>query len=136
MPSLTMPKPSNWIPKTALAYLHNRGTPPIIDWANWPTPSLTIPKPSNSIPNVPCAYCNRGTAYNRLGQLANALSDYTKAMEFDPKCALAFYARGIVDAQMGKTDEAEKDLQKAVELDPSFREPVEERHLTIFQLGL
>ncbi len=40
-------------------------------------------------------YYNRGLEYQRKGQYDKAISDYTKAIEINPKYAVAYYNRGL-----------------------------------------
>ena len=62
------------------------------------------------------AYYNRGVAYARKGQLDKAISDYTRAMEINPKCALAYYNRGTAYYFKGEHDKAWKDVNMAKSL--------------------
>ncbi len=39
------------------------------------------------------AYLNRGIVYQRKGQYDQAISDYNKALEINPRYALAYYNR-------------------------------------------
>ena len=57
----------------------------------------------------------------KLGQPTQAISDYTKAIELNPKDAEAYYNRGVAYATLGKPEEAKKDLLKVVELDPASK---------------
>jgi tetratricopeptide (TPR) repeat protein len=42
------------------------------------------------------AYYNRGKAYKKNGQYDKAISDFTKAIEINPRHAGAYYTRGVV----------------------------------------
>ena len=66
-------------------------------------------------------YSNRGVAYAKLGQHTQAISDYTKTIEFNPKFAETYYNRGVAYATLGKPEEAKNDLLKAVELNPALK---------------
>ena len=68
------------------------------------------------------AYCNRGNAYGNSGKLIEAISDYNKAIELNPKFAMAYYNRGIVYNDSGKIDQAISDYNKAIELNPKDAE--------------
>ena len=41
-------------------------------------------------------YYNQGNAYKKNGQYDKAISDFTKAIEINPKHADAYYTRGVV----------------------------------------
>ena len=63
---------------------------------------------------------NRGNAYARHGILPQAISDYNKAIEINPKDALAYYNRGAAYAKQGNLLQAISDYNKAVEINPNF----------------
>jgi tetratricopeptide (TPR) repeat protein len=52
--------------------------------------------------------------------LDQALADYSKAIELDPKFGAAYSSRGRVYHEKGDLDEALADYCKAIELDPNF----------------
>ena len=58
-----------------------------------------------------------GLAYEEKGQ-DEAISDYTKALEINPRDALAYYNRGIAYNKKGRHDEAISDFNKALEINP------------------
>lgn len=47
-----------------------------------------------------------------------AIADFTKAIELDPKYTEAYYMRGLAENDFMATEEATKDWEKAIELDP------------------
>ena len=55
-----------------------------------------------------------------IGQYDKAISDYTKAIETDPKFAVAYYSRGMAYRQKGQYDQAISDYTKAIETDPKL----------------
>ncbi len=59
------------------------------------------------------AYIPRGLAYRELKQYDMAITDCTKAIEIDPKSALACNNRGFAYLKVGKKKEAEADFAKA-----------------------
>ena len=63
---------------------------------------------------------NRGNAKAELKEYSEAIADYDKAIELDPKLAPAYYNRGITYRELGKEEEAKKDFKKAQELDPTL----------------
>jgi tetratricopeptide (TPR) repeat protein len=56
------------------------------------------------------------------GQYDNAISDYTKVIETDPKNADAYVLRGDTYYKQGRYDKAISDLTQATEVDPGFAE--------------
>ena len=61
-----------------------------------------------------------------MDQFTKAISDFSKAIETDPKLAIAYSNRGVAYVALGKFEEAKKDLLKAVELDPASKPHVKE----------
>jgi tetratricopeptide (TPR) repeat protein len=64
------------------------------------------------------AYNNSGFARKANGDLDGAITDYTKAIESDPRYALAYYNRGVARHDKGDLDGAIADYTKAIEIDP------------------
>lgn len=77
--------------------------------------TLFVPK-TEGIEN----YYERGDAYYKKGQYDEAVSDFTKALEINPKFAEAHYYRGIAYDKMGLYDEAISDYNKALEINPKY----------------
>ncbi len=50
-------------------------------------------------PDLPKAYIHRGQGYSDRRQYDQAISDYTKALEINPRYAEAYYNRGIIYAK-------------------------------------
>ena len=61
-------------------------------------------------------YHNRGDAYGLKGDVDRAISDYTKAMVFNPNYAPAYNSRGRAYASKGDYVRAVDDVTKAGEL--------------------
>jgi tetratricopeptide (TPR) repeat protein len=63
----------------------------------------------------------RGAQYLEKGQYDQAITEFTKAIELDPKFAWAYNNRGNAYAQgKGQLDQAISDFTKAIELDPKL----------------
>jgi tetratricopeptide (TPR) repeat protein len=67
----------------------------------------------------PSFYANRGATYLKQGQYQQAISDYSRAIELDPKNAVTYSNRGGGYFELGKYQEAVADHTKAIELDPN-----------------
>ncbi len=61
----------------------------------------------------PLGYLLRGGAHVRLGQLEEALSDFTRAIRLKPRMERAYRARAVAYRLLGMLHEAEKDDQVA-----------------------
>ena len=70
--------------------------------------------------NPAWAFNNRGAAYESMGRLERALSDYNTALLLDPGFAPGYNNRGNVQARRGDLDAAIADHAKAVEIDPDY----------------
>jgi tetratricopeptide (TPR) repeat protein len=57
-----------------------------------------------------------GVAYKSTGQYDQAISDYTKALEINPRYALAYYNRALAYENTGQYDKAWEDVDKAQDL--------------------
>jgi len=64
------------------------------------------------------AYGERGLAYSNSGRHAEALPDYTRAIELSPASGV-YNNRGWACLELGRLDEALADLDKAIELSPA-----------------
>lgn len=65
------------------------------------------------------AYYQRGAAYLKSGQYAEAIQDYTKVIELIPQAARGYQARGLAYTEFAYPDKAIADYQQAVERDPT-----------------
>jgi tetratricopeptide (TPR) repeat protein len=63
-------------------------------------------------------YNNRGTAYGEKGQYDQAISDFNKAIEINPRYNTAYNNRGIVYRLKGQYDHAISDFNKAIGINP------------------
>jgi len=65
-------------------------------------------------------YNYRGRAYGMSGNYDLAIQDYNKAIELNPKYALAYTNRGFAYGRQGNYDLAIQDYNKAIELNPKY----------------
>ena len=74
--------------------------------------------------NLARTYFNRGLACSKKRDDDRAIQDYTKAIELNPKYALAYRNRGFSWKEKGEYDRAIQDCTKAIELDPKYQTPI------------
>ena len=81
------------------------------------------------------AYNNRGNTYNGKGAYDQAIEDFDKAIELNPKLTEAYYNRG--NAYYGKKDydKAIADYNKAIELNPNYAEAYYNRGVMYMNKG-
>jgi tetratricopeptide (TPR) repeat protein len=63
-------------------------------------------------------YNNRGAAYGEKSQYDQAISDFNKAIEMNPRYNKAYNNRGIVHRLTGQYDQAISDFNKAIAINP------------------
>jgi tetratricopeptide (TPR) repeat protein len=68
--------------------------------------------------NQDAVHVNRGNDYAEKGQYDQAISEYTKAIELNPRFADAYYNRGNAYHDKGLYDHAIRDYTRAIEIDP------------------
>ncbi|MBS0471126.1 MAG: tetratricopeptide repeat protein [Proteobacteria bacterium] len=56
----------------------------------------------------------------RMGQFADALASYDKALSINPKQPSSLYMRGLVKLRLGQTDAGKADIAAALALDPGI----------------
>jgi tetratricopeptide (TPR) repeat protein len=64
------------------------------------------------------AYNNRGCAYCQIGEYDQAISDFTKAIEINPRLAQAYNNRGAAFLYETHYDQAILDFSRAIEINP------------------
>jgi tetratricopeptide (TPR) repeat protein len=81
---------------------------------------------AETVPDIPAGtaeeYYNRGNSFEKQGNLAQAISDYTNAIRVYSKYTKAYYNRGKAYGKQGNFSEAIADYNKAVEINPEFTE--------------
>ncbi|OFX78137.1 MAG: hypothetical protein A2X12_06085 [Bacteroidetes bacterium GWE2_29_8] len=60
------------------------------------------------------AFCLKGETLFELGNLAEAVSEFTKAIKIDPEYGYAYYQRGVCRAFISKKEDACEDLKNAL----------------------
>lgn len=68
-------------------------------------------------------HCHLAAAYHKSGELDNAASEYSKALDFNFGNIDALSGRGEIYFNQGKLTEAVSDLKSAVDLDPEGKFP-------------
>ena len=81
-------------------------------------------------------YCNRGWAYHtECCRYQEAINDYNKAIELNPKYERAYNNRGNSYYELGNTQQSIEDYSKAIELDPQHTCSYYNRGLAYDKLG-
>jgi tetratricopeptide (TPR) repeat protein len=62
----------------------------------------------------------KGASYHNKSQYDQAISEYTKTLEINPKYVDAYNNRGIAYVDKGKYDQAFIDYNKAIEINPKY----------------
>ena len=66
------------------------------------------------------AYYLRGEVKKFLNRYWESITDYSKAIELDPKNSYLYFGRGMSYEYLNKNEEALKNLKKCLEIDPDF----------------
>ena len=78
-------------------------------------PSRILQRSSN-YPSVPEAYYNRAIAYTKVGNLNEALVDFTKVIELNPTNPAGYHNRAVCFYQLKEYNKAWEGVRKAEEL--------------------
>lgn len=65
-------------------------------------------------------YREQGAEYQRMGNLAQALSFYQKAVAMYPNFAVAYNDIGVIYEAQGSVDRAEENYLKSIKIDPAY----------------
>ena len=71
-------------------------------------------------------------SHDKKGQLDQAISDYTQALEINPKYDKAYYNLGITFAKKGLLDQAISNYNQAIEINPRLAEAYNNRGVTYY----
>jgi tetratricopeptide (TPR) repeat protein len=83
--------------------------------------------------NAP-AYAERGVIQYRLGDIIEAMSDYTQAIDLDPDLAIAYYRRAFIHYLVKNYDRAIADYDRAITLNPADARSYSSRGVVYRQL--
>lgn len=96
----------------------------------------------NKQPKAVVAWNNRGSTKDKVGKHAEAIEDFTRALEIKPDYAHAFYNRGTAKKDLGNErrdvalfKEAIADFDQAIRIKPSFSEAYHNRGIVKDLLG-
>ena len=78
---------------------------------------------------------NRGNILDIKGEYDLAIKDFDRAIQLEPKFALAYYNRGIAHFNKGDFDKAIEDYTTAIELDPQLAPTYNNRGVVYFNKG-
>ena len=81
---------------------------------------------------VSAALNSRALLKKESGELAEARSDFTKAIEVEPRFPVAYTNRAIINADLGDLSKAMQDCDKALELKPDYAEAFNNRGIIKF----
>ncbi len=84
---------------------------------------------------VPIAYTNRGSVYQKMGQLYKAMENYDKAITLDPNDYLAYTNRGAIFDKLGQIDKAIESYNKAIMVNPGDYRAYFNRGLSYDKMG-
>ena len=80
-------------------------------------------------------YNNRGMAYDKEGQYDQAILDYNKALNINPRYAEAYNNRGVIYRKKGQLDRAISDYNKALKINPRDAEAYNNRGVVYLWKG-
>ena len=90
-------------------------------------------KPKGS--KLALTHTNRGTVYLKKGQFDAAIGEYSKALQMNPRSAVAYYNRSVAYTSKGQYDKAVKDCSSALQLNPTDANSYYSRGVSYWHLG-
>ena len=90
----------------------------------------------NKYPNILKAFAARGEAYSEIGQYDQAILNYNKTLEINPRYVEAYYNRGNAYRKKDLLDQAILDYTKALEIKPEYAEAYYNRGNAYAKKGL
>jgi tetratricopeptide (TPR) repeat protein len=90
---------------------------------------ITVVLASNTAYAINNSFLSSGEAKLKSGNNKEAIADFTKAIEHNPKHAKsdlsqAYCHRGIAERAIGEIEAANSDFKKAIELDPTPKDAI------------
>jgi tetratricopeptide (TPR) repeat protein len=76
-------------------------------------------------PRVAASYAIRAMLHHRMSDAAKGLSDADRAIELDPRSAMALYVRARIYETLGRNEDAAAGMRAALAIDPRIREQME-----------
>jgi tetratricopeptide (TPR) repeat protein len=108
-------------------------TPPVVEPEPTPTPT---PGPTPElVENTAQTHLMHGDVYAEQGQWDEAIVEYSKAIEMDPKSAIAYANRAWAYGWKDEFDKAIADCDEAIRLDPDYAIAYSYRGDAYLQLG-
>lgn len=86
-------------------------------------------------PDYAPLYIQRGIIFGMQTKFEQAIPDFTKGIELDPKMPEAFYSRGLAYTKTDDDKKALLDYNKAIELSPSYASAYYNRGLVYYRLA-
>lgn len=111
---------SNWLSGTLVS---------LIGWGVFLVFGIVMVFLQPLIPGTSSYYYAKGVDYFDKGDYKNAVTNYDKAIERDPKDIYSYNNRGLTYINLGDYDRAIADFNKAMELDPNYDKPYYNRAL-------
>jgi tetratricopeptide (TPR) repeat protein len=73
------------------------------------------------------AYQGRGTAYMYKGEMTQALQDFNRVVELQPKLVWAYFNRGLIWVYLGDEVQGQKDFDECLRLRPDLKGQLDPR---------
>jgi tetratricopeptide (TPR) repeat protein len=93
---------------------------------------LFLPLLTSSCFGVALIHIKQGDGYAAKGQTEQAIAEYTKAIEINPKAATAYSGRGTVYFSQSQWTPAIEDFNLAIDLDPDLARDLNPKQITAY----